>query len=82
MAGDVESEGPSTPSQSGKGSKSKKAPTAESLLSKRKKMWHAIVKKDISKAAKARTTVRKEMMSNAKKVCVSSFEFMIALISL
>ena len=63
-------EGPSTPSTAagGKGSKAKKAPTTESLLAKRKKLWHAIVKKDISKAAKARTNARKEMMSNAKKV--------------
>ena len=50
-------------------SKTKKPPTAEVLLARRKKLWHSIVKKDISKAAKAHASARKELLSNAKKVC-------------
>lgn len=53
---------------SAKTSKGKKPLTAEILLARRKKLWHAIIKKDIPKAAKARTSTRKEVMNNARKV--------------
>ncbi|KAF6035934.1 hypothetical protein EB796_005756 [Bugula neritina] len=54
-----------------KSGKVKKVPTAEILLARRKKLWHSIVKKDISKAAKARVTSRKEMLGNARKCAVA-----------
>jgi len=58
---------PSSSTPSGK-AKGKKPPSAEVLLAKRKKIWHHIVKKDIPKASKARVNLKKEQVSNAKKV--------------
>lgn len=70
MASDVPVASSASAGTSSKGAKAKKPATAEVLLARRKKLWHSIVKKDISKAAKARLTARKELLSNAKKVCI------------
>ncbi|XP_067943533.1 chromatin-remodeling ATPase INO80-like isoform X2 [Watersipora subatra] len=68
--GDQQSVEASVVTAAAKGTKTKKPPTAEVLLARRKKLWHTIVKKDISKAAKARLSARKELLSNAKKCAV------------
>ncbi|XP_023930552.1 DNA helicase INO80 [Lingula anatina] len=42
--------------------------TPEQALVKRKRMWMSIVKKEVPKAQKQRTSTRKEMFSNARKL--------------
>ena len=51
-----------------KGEKEKKPPSIEQLNARRKKLWVAIVKKEIGRAQKARNIAQKEKIVNSKKL--------------
>ena len=51
-----------------KGEKEKKPPTIEQLNAKRRKLWVAIVKKEIGKAHKARNIAQKERIMQSRKL--------------
>ena len=53
-----------------KGEKEKKPPSIEQLNARRKKLWVAIVKKEIGKAHKARNVAQKEKIVNSKKLAL------------
>ena len=53
-----------------KAEKSKKPPSIEQLNARRKKLWVAIVKKEIGRAHKSRNVAQKEKIVNSKKLAL------------
>lgn len=60
----------SSPSLSRSKAAKPKVLTLEQSLAKRKRVWQAITKKEIAKAAKQKSSSRKEMLTNCRKIAM------------